>query len=454
VKSIKLQLLVWLLGGMLASTILAGSALYLQVQEEANELFDNHLQQVAQSFPGELATQPAAAEDEDIAEDILVQVWDRAGTMTYATRHVTALPRAKRAGFETTAVQDEQWRVYAMTRRELWIQVAQPLAVRQEIITGVALRSLLPFLLLIPVLAVLIGIVVERSLRPLQSLTAAIQQRSHQSLAPMLLKGMSPETQPMLDALNELLVRLDKAVALQRDFIADAAHALRTPLTALKLQLQLAQRAITDEERAAAFIKLTERLDRSIHLVQQLLILVREEAQPAQVGNVRVDLVSLAQQAVSENIALAVSKHIDLGVESESDQLEVIGEAAELLVLLGNLIDNAVRYTPSHGRVDVMACLCEGVPTLKVVDNGPGVPAEERARVLDRFYRRAGTAETGSGLGLAIAVSIAKRHGASFLLGDTAVGTGLSVSVTFPACTSYVPQISTLKVGQDIKELG
>lgn len=451
-KSIKLQLLVWLLVGMLASTMLAGTVLYLQIREEANELFDNHLQQVAQSFPGELAAQPAASEDEDIAEDILVQVWDRAGTMTYATRHMAILPRAKRAGFETTAVQGELWRVYAMTRRERWIQVAQPLAVRQEIITGVALRSLLPFLLLIPVLAVLIGIVVERSLRPLQTLTAAIQQRSHQSLTPMLLKGMSPETQPMLDALNELLIRLDQAMALQRDFIADAAHALRTPLTALKLQLQLAQRAITDEERAAAFIKLTERLDRSIHLVQQLLALVREDAQPAQVGNVRVDLVSLAQQAVSENIALAESKHIDLGVESELDQLEVIGEAAELLVLLGNLIDNAVRYTPSHGRVDVMACLCEGAPTLKVVDNGPGIPAEERSRVLDRFYRREGTTETGSGLGLAIADTIAKRHGASLHLSDIADGAGLCVSVAFPARTRYIAQTSIFKVDQDMKE--
>lgn len=435
-KSIKLQLLVWLLGGMLVSTMLAGAVLYLQIREEANELFDNHLQQVAQSFPGELATQPASTEDEDITEDILVQVWDRDQMLSYTSIPQTVLPHPAQAGYATISAQGRQWRTYALARRGRLIQVAQPLAVRQLIITNLALRSLVPFLALIPVLAVLIGMAIGRSLRPLQMLTAAIQQRSHQSLKPLILQGMSPETQPMLDALNDLLVRLDRAIAMQRDFIADATHELRTPLTALKLQLQLAQRASTPEEQAAAFNKLAERVDRAIHLVQQLLTLMREESQPATTGAVRVNLISLAQQAAADYSAMAQIKRIEVSVVAESAQLEICGEDDELLVMLGNLIDNAVRYTPSGGRIEVSVGLHAGMPTLLVNDNGPGIPAEERVRVLDRFYRRAGTAETGSGLGLAIADSIAQRHGAHLRLADTKSGTGLSVIVSFPMQTA------------------
>jgi two-component system OmpR family sensor kinase len=452
VKTIKHQLLVWLLGGMLASIMLVGIALYLQVREEANELFDNQLQQVAQSFPGELAAQPTASGDEAITEDILVQVWDRDGVLVYVSRTQVALPRSAQDGFMTTVARGEQWRVYAITSHKRFVQVAQPLAVRQEVITGLALRSLLPFLFLIPALAVLVSIVVERGLRPLQMLTAAIQQRSHQSLDPLLLQGMSAETQPMLDALNELLGRLERAMALQRDFVADAAHELRTPLTALKLQLQLAERAKSAEERTAAFEKVDERLDRSIRLVQQLLTLVRGESQSEPMALAPVDLLRLAQQAVSDHLALAGSKHIDLGVEPCNSRLDVMGDADELRVMLGNLVDNAVRYTLPAGRVDVCVCVCEGLPALQVVDNGPGIPAEERQRVLDRFYRCAGTTETGSGLGLAIAASLAKRHGATLRLSDNPAGNGLTVTVAFPPCAASIAQVSISKVDISSKE--
>lgn len=451
-KTIKQQLLVWLLGGMLAATILAGIALYLQVREEANELFDNQLQQVARSFPGELAAQPATSEAEDISEDVLVEVWDQGGALVYTSQPLKALPRSQQAGFVTIASRGEPWRVYALKSRSRFIQVAQPLAVRQDVIAGLALRSIIPFLFLIPALAVLISIVVERSLRPLQMLTVAIQRRSHQSLVPFILQAISPETQPVLDALNELLARLDRAMALQRDFVADAAHELRTPLTALKLQLQLAERAKTAEERAEAFAKLDERLERSIHLVQQLLTLVREESQSEQIGLAPVDLLRLAQQAVADHIALAESKHIDLGVEPCNGTLAVTGDADELRIMLGNLVDNAVRYTPAAGRVDICLSDCAGLPALQVVDNGPGIPADERQRVLDRFYRRAGTTESGSGLGLAIAASIAQRHGATLRLSDSPASTGLTVTVIFPASAPKLAPASAVQHRLNTKE--
>lgn len=433
-KTIRLQLLIWLLGGMLACTLVAGVAMYAKVREEANELFDYQLKQVAGLLPaqGALQAQPAGAA-EDPEEDIVVQVWGRDGTMIYVSHPALALPRYPENGFKTVSAHDDRWRVYGEARHNRFVQIAQPTSVRQELAAELAMRSLLPFLALIPMLAVLIGVVVGRSLRPLQRVAQAVGRRSPNALQPLPTDGLPPEIRPMLDALNDLLGRLDHALSAQRAFVADAAHELRSPLTALKLQLQLAERAKTDEQRTAAFAKLHDRLDRSTHLVQQLLTLARHEPQMEAQDFRDVDFQKLAQQVVADQAPLAESQGIDLGVETSAMATAVKGDADGLRIMLGNLVNNAIRYTPSNGRVDVIVLMQEGHPTLRVRDTGPGIPSDERSRVFDRFYRREGTGVSGSGLGLAIVKNIADHHGAAIQLSDNVSGQGLDVTVSFPS---------------------
>jgi two-component system, OmpR family, sensor kinase len=241
------------------------------------------------------------------------------------------------------------------------------------------------------------------------------------------------ELLPLAAALNDLLARLRGALERERAFMADAAHELRTPLTALHLQTGMLARASSEAERAAAMETLSAGVQRAIRLVEQLLSLARQEPR-AQGERVPVRLDELAREVVAELVPLADSGRIDLGV-STAQPVSVRGDPDDLRTLLRNLADNAVRYTEAGGRVDVSV---EEVPAgdgrmarLTVSDNGPGIPPEERERVFDRFYRRAGTTPPGSGLGLSIVKSIAEAHGATLSLADGPSGKGLSVTVSF-----------------------
>ncbi|MHB1176452.1 MAG: ATP-binding protein [Sulfuriferula sp.] len=433
-RPLRQQLLIWLLGGMLVSSLLAGVALYVQVHEEANELFDYQLKQMAASLPAQLTlpAPPIWGPDPEEDQDIVMQVWDRNGQPLYASNRALALPRYLPNGFHTVTTRDEQWRVYAVTRHDHIIQVAQPTSVRQELAAGLAARSLLPFAVLIPALALLIWVAVGRSLAPLQRVADALRRRSPDAMQALPNDNLPPEIRPLVDALNSLLERLDEALATQRAFVADAAHELRTPLAALKLQLQLAERANTPVARTAAIAKLHERLDRATHLVAQLLTLARQEPRMATRKFAAVNLAELARQVVADRSPLAERRNIDLGVAADAGEVSTQGDADSLRILLGNLVDNAIRYTPPGGRVDVNVQSVNCQPVLSVLDNGPGIPIEERERVFDRFYRREGSGVTGSGLGLAIVQNIAEQHGAVVALTDNPAGAGLRVEVRFP----------------------
>ncbi|MCL6469990.1 MAG: two-component sensor histidine kinase, partial [Ralstonia sp.] len=240
------------------------------------------------------------------------------------------------------------------------------------------------------------------------------------------------EIRPLTNALNDLLARLGTALAHQRAFVADAAHALRTPLAALKLQLQVADRAENEDERRAAHADLHRGVERMIRLVGQLLTLARQEPGAADTQRATVALDAVAADVVAELSPAAVQKRIDLGIAVESQPASVIGNADALRVLLVNLVDNALNYCPRGARVDVStAHTPDGGAQLVVEDNGPGIPAEERERVLDRFYRPAQAPTGGSGLGLAIVREIAQAHDATLAL-EAREGGGLRVVLRFP----------------------
>jgi two-component system OmpR family sensor kinase len=261
-------------------------------------------------------------------------------------------------------------------------------------------------------------------------MSQAVAKRRPDAMAPIAERGLPQELQPLATSLNDLLARLDAALGAQRRFTADAAHELRTPLAALKLQLDLARRAADPAARAAAFDDLDAGMSRAAHLVDQLLTLARVEPESLAERAIDVDLVQLAKDAIVARAPVAADKGVDLGL-ARAEPAHVRGDPASLAILMANLIDNALRHTPGGGRVDV--AVADGMrPTFSVADTGPGIAPDERERVFDRFYRGATTAGAGSGLGLSIVKRIADAHHARLRLDTSPGGSGLLIEVRFP----------------------
>jgi two-component system OmpR family sensor kinase len=433
-KSIRRNLIATLVGAITLVLLLGAFAIYLAAREEAGELFDYHLRQLALSLRnpafGAVWTPPATADEQEF--DFVIQVWDPAGVRLYYSRPHVELPGYRADGYATVDTREGAWRVFAIRSRSQVIQVAQPMRVRDRMALEAALRVLLPLLLLLPVLGVAIWVLVSRGLAPLDRLARAVATRTPRALAPLPVEQAPEEARPLVLSLNGLLARLGEALAAQKAFIADAAHELRTPIAALQLQAQLAERAEAEEDRAAALADLKAGVGRAARTVQQLLTLARQDPDLAARPFEPVPLGELARQAVAEHLPLAEAKEIDLGLAAADEAATVQGDPAALRVLLANLVENGLRYTPAGGRVDLAVLRTQGCPALEVRDTGPGIPEADQARVFDRFYRGEATHEPGTGLGLAIVKAIADRHGARVLLRNGADG-GLEARVVFPA---------------------
>jgi two-component system, OmpR family, sensor kinase len=436
VSSLRARLLAWLLGSVALLGIAGGWFVYRNALAEADAFFDYHLRQTAlflRDQPVEylLAPQLPTA---DAAYDFVVQVWSLDGVRVYLSRPHAVLPEVTTLGFATVATSEGRWRAYGVQALTRVIQVAQPMSVRERGAAQLALQTLIPFALLLPVLALVIWLAVGHALQPLQRLTSLVKARRVNALDALPDERLPEEVQPLVAALNDLISRLRAALERERAFMADAAHELRTPLTALHLQMAMLARASGEGERTAAMGTLSAGVQRAIRLVEQMLALARQEPR-AESPRVAVRLDDLAREIVAELVPLADAGNIDLGVTA-AQAVSLPADPEALRTLLRNLVDNAVRYSAAGGRVDVSV---EAVPAasgggarLAVTDEGPGIAPEDRARVFDRFYRRAGTAPPGSGLGLAIVKAIADAHGASVALSDPASGRGLTVTVTFP----------------------
>lgn len=433
-NSIRRHLLLALLVAMTVVMLLGGWATYQAARDEAGSLFDYQLQQIALSLRDQTFQGPAEALASDESLDYVIRVWDLSGLKVYYSRPHQALPELARLGYSTSASSEGDWREFALQYRGLTIAVAQPMRVRNQLAADAAWSTLKPFFVLLPALALLIWIVVSRGLRPLAQLARSVQARTPYSLAPLAVDDVPEEVKPLALSLNDLLARLKAALAAQRAFVADAAHELRTPLTALQLQVQLVERATSDADRTAALVELKRGLARSTYAVEQLLTLARHEPGAAEYRDAPVHLAELARTVVVELAPLAASRRIDLGVTQADETALVSADSDALRILLANLVGNALRYTPAGGRVDVACGRHDGGAYLEVADSGPGIPAAERDRVFDRFYRRGGDDDggiIGSGLGLSIVRAIADRHGAHVSLADSASG-GLLARVVFP----------------------
>jgi two-component system sensor histidine kinase QseC len=289
------------------------------------------------------------------------------------------------------------------------------------------------------VLALLVWIAITRGLRPLARLGEQVAAREPANLAALDAGEAPAEVAPLADKLNKLFERVRSSMENEQRFTADAAHELRTPLAAIRAQAQVARASSADVERNHALDRVVLGCDRASHLVDQLLTLARIDAAPANRRFVPVDLRAVASAVIADLAPAAIENGIEIDL-SEGAAAQIAGEPALVRILVSNLVDNAVRYSPPGGKVRVDVATVAERPTLTVIDQGPGIPAEQRERVWQRFFRIPGNAAEGSGLGLSIVERVAQLHGAAVTLADGENGSGLRVTVVFPR--SHLPSLA------------
>ena len=423
-----------LLAALGAVTALAvGGATYVSVRTEADELFDYQLKQTALSLrdQGRVAPDEAAALA-DPSFDYVVQIWSVQGLELYSSRPqgmTEALPPRAVLGFSHLRLGGQDWRVFSAATPLRVVQVAQPLGVRQRLAALAALRSVVPVAVALPLVAAAVWWLLGVSLAPLARVTQAAQARGANALSALPTDELPGEVAPLVDAFNGLLERLSAAFDTQRSFVADAAHELRSPLTALKLQLGLLRDSAPGDQQDDAIARLRGGIDRATHLVEQLLALARAEPGAAAAA-LPLDLAELARQAVADVQPLADKAGVVLSLTAP-DPLPLAGDPQALRGALHNLIDNAVKYGARTVQVHALHGP-RGAPLLRVDDDGPGIPPDQRERVFDRFQRGDNTEVAGSGLGLTIVLAAARQQGAEVALSTSPFG-GLRAEMVWPA---------------------
>ena len=434
--SLRGRLLWFLLAAITIAAVAQASIAYRTALNDADQIFDYHMQQMALSLRSRVPLTSAedANADPSISgsDDLVVQVWSPDGVRVFRSASHAHLPQRAVLGFSNVRANGTTYRIFSVQTDTQTVQVAQDLAVRRSMASNLALRTLGPIAVMMPILMLVVWWVVSGSLEPVARVRKQVASRQADDLSPVSEAGLPDEVRPLVQELNLLFGRVRTAFDAQQHFVADAAHELRTPLAALKLQVQSLERSDSPDAKRVAVGRLTAGIERATRLVEQLLVLARQEASAAGgAPHEPVDVGGLARRAVADLAGVAQAKGIDLGVQ-RADAAAVNGQPDALMILLRNLVDNAIKYTPQDGTVDVSVTAEGRDVKVTVEDSGPGIPPAERERVFDRFYRVPGSDAAGSGLGLAIIKSIAERHGATLVLGESQRLGGLEATVTFP----------------------
>lgn len=430
-NSLRAQLSVSLLIAALATAAALGYLTYKETLEQNKKIIDYQLRQTALSLRDQGMVDDWQREFlEDEKNDVVVKIWTKKGSALYTSHPEIPLPENAALGFANIQASGRQWRVYSMEGRGRIILVAQPYEIRHDLAADAALHSLRPLIAFVPLMALLIWAIVGRALKPLKRMEREVTSRGARSLHPVSEEGLPSEIAPLVQALNALLSKLKEAFAAQRAFVADAAHELRSPLTALKLQLHLMAIANDEAEKSSAMQKLNDGVDRASRLIEQLLTAARTEYSKTTYREERVDLAELMRRVFGEIYPLAENQRIDVGMEAP-DHVHVHGDTVQLYILIRNLLDNAIRYTPLDGVVLASISEQNDSTCLTIDDSGPGIPVEERQRVFRRFYRGHNTTQSGNGLGLAIVKNIVDQHGGTIELRQSHLG-GLQAHVCFP----------------------
>ena len=433
--SLRARLLGLLLLAIVLAAALQASVVYREARGEADVIFDYHMEQMAQALRAGVAVSGLPALSDDLIGgppvDFVVQIWSIDGVQIFRSSERLGLPQRAVLGFSNMQVGGKPYRVYSMQTRYQVIQIAQDMRPRRAMARSLALRTVLPIVWMAPLLMLVAWWVVSASLKPVARVRAQVAARAADDLSPVDAAGLPEEISPLVKELNLLFGRVQNAFNAQQHFVADAAHELRSPLAALRLQAQGLQRARDDATRTLAVERLLAGIDRATRLVEQLLVLARQQASATAGGTAApVSLTDCVRQVVAEAAGRAAARRVDLGM-SVNQEAQVHGQPEALAILARNLVDNAVKYTPEGGRVDVSVLQGPDAVRLVVEDSGPGIPEADRARVLDRFYRVPGETAPGSGLGLAIVSAIAQWHSAELKLSSSEALGGLRVEVVW-----------------------
>lgn len=442
-NSIRRRLLGSVMTAIVVAALFQAASAYRGALQQADEMFDYHLQQMALALRNG-APNPSAPEDPEEAE-YEVQIWSPTGVQLFQS-HRNRLPPQAVLGFSDVEQNGTHYRVYSIQTPMQTIQIAQDLSARQARARALAVRAMLPMAIMAPLLMAALWWAIRHALKPLERTRQQVAARAVDDLSPLPEADLPDEVLPLVRELNLLFGRVHAAFHAQKSFVANAAHELRSPLTALKLQAQALDRAPDAPTRSVAIARLHQGIDRAVRLMNQLLVLARQESAtdtPAE----RLNLQDLVQLAVEEALPQAQARNIDLGV-GPNQPTWVAGHADALRILLRNLLDNALKYTPEQGRVDVAIISENGAPVLTVEDSGPGIAATDLEKVFDRFYRSPEATAGGSGLGLAIAQAIAQAHGAKLRLDASPTLGGLRVVLVF----TNLPAIAqTPAIGPGVK---
>ena len=405
------------------------------IRELQDLLLENQLRLESREHEGD--------EDEDDDSEghhyeakLAFQVWDHHGNMLLRSENAPLVPLSDhRRGYSDKSIDGTGWRIFSMWSHDnrYLVMAAERHEVRMELVNAITQRLLLPFLILLPILAWLLWMAVGHGLAPLKRLAAEVQSRDEHYLDSIDESNVPEEVQPLIQALNRLFGELRDSLEKERRFTSDAAHELRTPLAALKTHAQLARSSSRQADRDHALAQLTRGVDRAAHVVDQLLDLARVEPGAQQPGQAMqsVDLHQLVIEVVAGLGVVAADKDIELSVE-DSGRVLLTGDAVSLSMLIRNLVDNAIRYTPAQGRVTIGFEDTDDQWVLRVADSGPGIRAEDQQKIFERFYRGSDRQQSGCGIGLSIVRRIAEMHHAHISLENLPDGAGLQVEVRFP----------------------
>ncbi|MEX3943064.1 sensor histidine kinase [Paraburkholderia sp. BR10937] len=440
-ESIQFRLSVALSVAILVVATAAAAFSFSSAYVEAHEFQDDVLRQIATLLDRQSAPIPASptgsatrTPESDEVPRVIVEPLNRDGAPLAASDRRLAGAATLPDGFHTLDADGQTLRVliHTLANGER-IAVAQDAGVRDDTAREGAWRTAMPLIILLPILLLVVADLVRKMLRPVASLSAEIDARSEHDLQPVETDHLPAEVRPFVVAINRMLGRVAQSVDAQRRFVADAAHELRSPLTAMSLQAERLGETDLPVDARARLTTLRGGLERSRNLIEQLLALARIQAKTARPME-PVSVHATWRRVLEDLMPLAEAKHIDIGVEDGPD-VRVSVDSIELTTLIKNLVDNAIRYTPDRGRVNLAVRETGSQALLTVTDNGPGISPHERARVFDPFYRIPGNEQIGSGLGLAIVRTIAERMGAEVSLAptDTHTQRGLRVSMRIPS---------------------
>jgi two-component system, OmpR family, sensor histidine kinase QseC len=368
------------------------------------------------------------------SQHFLFQVWDKKGNLLlHSTRQFPQLKNSAE-GLSDQTLDKDDWRIYTMFDKDIGIKivVGESYLTRSELADDIARNNAYTLLITYPIFGLLVWLIITLALRSITRVTSEISNRASTFLAPVKMKKIPVEIEPLVSELNKLFIRLKLAFERNKRFSADAAHELRTPLAALKTQTQVALKAENIDERNSALLKVVQSVDRCSHVVAQLLTLSRLGEERGLTDIKPVELHKLAAEIVAYLVPQALDKNIEVELSSQNEEEILLGNDAALGILIRNVVDNAIRYTPPGGIVKVAILNTDHHITFRVTDNGPGIPLELRERVFERFFRIPGTTASGSGLGLAIVVQIAELHHAKIMLHSGPNNIGLQFDVIFP----------------------